>query len=129
MKRNIRKKDVDQYGTTITGPAAAISAFQSPTLLLQPRFGTKTPQTVQLQSVYNYSIMETVATCKRSGTLHMNANQPYFHAESKERKAELCFCHSIQFDDTPPLYDTFLLHLCSKLDRTSLIGKCDLTDR
>lgn len=59
----------------------------------------------------------------------MNANQPNFQAETKERKAKLCFCHSIQFDDTSPLYETFLLHLCSKLDRTFLIRKCDLTDR
>lgn len=128
LKGNIRKKDVDQYGT-ITGPAAEISAFQSPTFSFLACFGTKTPQTAELQSIYNCSIMEDVATCERPGTQHMNANKLYSHTENERReKAELCFCHSLQFDDTSPLHATFLLHLCSNLVHTSLMRKCDLID-
>lgn len=92
FERNIREEDVDQYGTAITGPAAESSAFQSPTFPLLPCFGTKTPQTAQLQSIYNCSIMEDVPTCERPGTQHMNVNKLYSHTDNEQRGKTECVC-------------------------------------
>ena len=85
----------------LLGRAAEIFfAFQSPTFPLLPCFGTKTPQTAELQSIYNCSIMEDTATCERPGTQHMNANKPFSDTENEGRgKAKLCFCLRIQFDE------------------------------
>lgn len=73
----------------------------------------------ELQSIYDCSIMEDLATCETPGLQHMNANN------KRRGETALCVCHTAPPDGTQHhlLNFTFLFHLCLNLLRTSPMRK------